>query len=297
MGDSEIRDSLGAYVFEHRFELLLPEWLVERARDYEMSDRSMPWPEWLAENAADDLEAFLSSAEALAFEQLLQADPLLLVSRLAGRLGGIEKATGNEPGKVLVWARGSDSPLKPEVQQALFTAINDAQIQLGSEDGDPGLTWTGVARFAAQSREKITSEVTRLNVLSLLAVLAVAAVCLRHAHKILHVIPVVVCSLLGAWAATTFFIPRVHILVLVVGALLCGIAIDYALHVYLHPLREGDDFSKRLRAIIKPLLVGAFTTAIGFSFLLLAELPFIRHLGVFVTTGLFCAIASAILWV
>ena len=48
--------------------------------------------------------------------------------------------------------------------------------------------------------------------------------------------------------------------------------------------------------LIRPLLASALTTVIGFSFLLWSELPLIRQLGVFVSAGLVCALATALLW-
>lgn len=298
MGDPEMRNVFGEYVFRHRFELLLPEWLAAHAAEYRKMNDPMPWGDWLAQRAAAEFETYLSSAEAMAFEDLLTADPLLLVPGMIDRVRGIGETVtgGNSNEQILIWSRGAGSPLEPEAQQSLFETIDQASAQLESTPDGERMSWTGVARFAANSREQIKAEVTRLNVLSFVAVLAVAALCLQRAHKILHVVPVVVCSLLGAWVVTTLIVPRVHILVLVVGALLCGIAIDYAFHVYLHPFHSGEDFAKRMRSVLKPLLVGAFTTAVGFSFLLMAELPFIRHLGIFVTAGLVCAVASALLW-
>ena len=48
--------------------------------------------------------------------------------------------------------------------------------------------------------------------------------------------------------------------------------------------------------LLKPLLASALTTVIGFSLLLGSELPLIRQLGVFVSAGLVCALAAALLW-
>ncbi len=136
-----------------------------------------------------------------------------------------------------------------------------------------------------------------MNLLSVAAVLAVVAVSVRRVMKALHVVPVMLCSLLGAWVATTFVFPRVHVLVFVVGSLLGGVAVDYGLYLYLQPpLHAGETYADRVRRLLKPLLASALTTVIGFSLLLASDLPLIRHLGVFVSAGIVCALAAALLW-
>ena len=136
-----------------------------------------------------------------------------------------------------------------------------------------------------------------LNVISLVAVLAVAAASVRHVYKALNLAPVILCSLLGAWVATTMVFERVHVLVFVVGSLLGGVAVDYGFYLYLQPpLRPGESYHEKVGRLLKPLLASALTTVIGFSLLFFSELPLIRQLGVFVSAGLLCALAAALLW-
>ncbi len=127
--------------------------------------------------------------------------------------------------------------------------------------------------------------------------IAVASLCVRRVHRAIHLVPVVLGSLLGAWVLTTASWDRVHILVFVVGSLLAGVAVDYGFYIYLQPLRRpGEPYRERMRRLIRPLLASALTTVIGFSFLLWSELPLIRQVGVFVSAGLVCALATALLW-
>ena len=163
----------------------------------------------------------------------------------------------------------------------------------------PGLTvgYTGVNRFAAASRTRIEREVTWLNALSVAAVLAVALTFIRGAHRGLHLVPVVLLSVLGAWVAVTLAFDRVHMLVFVVGSLLTGVAIDYGFYLYMQPpAGPGEDYWAKVRRLTKPLLASCFTTVAGFSLLLFSELPFIRQLGVFVGAGLLCALGAAVVY-
>ncbi len=79
MDDSTARNELGRHLFEHRLDLLLPDWLARQRADYETLKPAEPWPAWLAGRTAESLETFLPRPEALAFQELLPADPLLLL--------------------------------------------------------------------------------------------------------------------------------------------------------------------------------------------------------------------------
>jgi len=300
LSDSKPRDALGAAIFKWRFDFLLPGWLESRRAKYDAGHAAVPWAGWLAEATATDLESYLSKPEAMATQDIVTSDPMLLVPGLVGQMDGLS-ATGLAAGRSgeysLVWARSRYSPLSPEGQRPVFEAVDRALEK--AREAEPGaqMRWTGIGRFAAASRSRIESELTLLNLLSLALVIAVAAVCVRRVYRALHLVPVVLGSLLGAWVAVTAAWERVHILVFVVGSLLAGVAVDYGFYLYLQPRRRPDEpYMERASRLIRPLLASALTTVIGFSFLLWSELPLIRQLGVFVSAGLICALVTALLW-
>ncbi len=280
LGETGPRDSLASTIFQQRLELLLPAWLQEEHLHYEASKSSLTWSAWLAERAAEDLESYLSRPEVVATQDILASDPLLLVPRLVDRMSGLGQA-GLAQGRAgdfgLIWARSRASPLKPDGQEPVFDAIDAASRQLQTTEPGAELRWTGIARFAAASRTRIEHEMATLNLLSLILVVVVAAACVKRVHRAIHLVPVVLGSLLGAWVATTAAWDYIHILVFVVGSLLAGVAVDYGFYLYLQPLKSPDEpYATRARRLLRPLLASALTTVIGFSFLLWSELPMIR---------------------
>lgn len=305
LSDTGPRDALGAALFKRRFSFLLPGWLDQRRQEFEAAQAgavrpSLAWPAWLAERTAADLEAYLSKPEAMATQDIVTSDPLLLVPGLVGRMEGLS-ATGLAAGRSgeysLVWARARYSPLAPEGQKPVLDAVDRALARTRETAPDAEVRWTGIGRFAAASRARIEHELTFLNLLSLALVIAVSALCVRRVYRAFHLVPVVLGSLLGAWVAVTVAWERIHILVFVVGSLLAGVAVDYGFYLYLQPRRRPDEpYRERASRLIRPLLASALTTVIGFSFLLWSELPLIRQLGVFVSAGLICALATALLW-
>ncbi|MBK9990715.1 MAG: hypothetical protein IPP19_08305 [Verrucomicrobia bacterium] len=296
--DTAARDTLGRQVFQQRFDLLLPGWLESNWLEYAAGDKSQSWEEWLAERTVIRLQNFLSTPEALGFQDILPADPLLLLPGLVGSVQGLDNpASTDGAGPVLVWARTSGSPWKEEGQQPVFAAVKQAQAAAQIEAPGMKLRWVSIGRFAGENRARIEQELSGLNLLSLAAVMGIAALCLKRVFKALHLAPVMLGGLLGAWVATTLVFDRVHVLVFVVGSLLGGVAVDYGFYLYLQPPAFPDEpYRSKVRRLIKPLLSSALTTVIGFSLLLFSELPLIRQLGVFVSAGLLSALATALLW-
>jgi predicted exporter len=297
MGEVGGNDALARQVFEQRLALLLPGWLAARQGEYAAQPRSDSWPAWLAEASAARLEAFLPRTEALAFQDLLPADPLLLLPNLLVQAQSFLSTNPSTGDRALIWARTSAAPLREEGQAPVFAAVDQALAAARAVAPGTQLRWTAISRFAAESRRRIEQEMSWLNIVSLGAVLGVAVVCLRRMFKSLHLAAVVICAMLGAWTVTTLAFERVHVLVFVVGSLLGGVAIDYGFYLYLQPPQPADEpYRAKVRRLAKPLLASALTTVIGFSLLLFSELPLIRQLGVFVSAGLLCALGGAVLW-
>ena len=298
MGDEAAQNELGRQIYEHRFELLLPAWLGRQHRAFAATGQpEAKFSNWLAERAATDLEAFLSRPEAAAMQDLALSDPLLLVPGLAMRSQGLTSGGAGAGGHALVWARITVSPLAEAGQGPVFAAVDSAFAQVKATHPGVRLRWTGINRFAAASRARIESELRLLNAASLLAVLAVSCIFVRRIYKLLHLMPVIALSLLGAWTIATLTFERLHILVFVIGSLLAGVAIDYGFYIFMQPsLTPDEPYLSKLRRLLKPLLASCLTTVIGFSLLLFSELPLIRQIGLFVGAGLLCALGAAMLY-
>lgn len=302
MGDTGARDALGGELFAQRFNLLFPLWLRARETAYvRTGGATAGFSAWLAGDTAAALERFLTTPEALAFEELIPADPLLLMADAVERLKNnpvlMPPAADAVGAPTLVWARLSASPFSEAGQAPAFAAIERAGALTRADCPGLQVADTGVNRFAAASRARIEREVKWLNAVSLAAVLLVVFVFIRQVRRGLHLLPVVLLSVLGAWVAATMAFDRLHILVLVVGSLLTGVAIDYGFYLFMQPpLRPGEDYWEKVRRLAKPLLASCLTTVAGFAMLLFSELPFIRQLGVFVGAGLICALVAAVIY-
>ncbi|MBA4136946.1 MAG: hypothetical protein C0518_06485 [Opitutus sp.] len=301
MDDPRLRDGVARIVHAERFSLLFPAWLEQQQKNFSTTGRPpAEFVSWLAEEAAQALTRFLGQAEALAFQDVLPSDPLLLLPSLAMEMkGGLDVVAPptDSAAPALVWAQLAASPLSEEGQGPVFAALDRALAESRREFPRLQLAYTGINRFAAASRARIEREVKLLNALSLVAVLGIALVFLRSAWRGLHLVPAIALSMLGAWTCTTLMFDRVHVLVFVVGSLLTGVAIDYGFYLFMQPPQHaGEDYWAKVRRLLKPLLASCATTVAGFALLLFSELPLIRQLGVFVGSGLVSALLAAILY-
>ena len=120
----------------------------------------------------DELGRFLQQPEALAFQELIPDDPLLLLPRVAERFQGVAGPAGSsDASAALVWARLAVSPMVEAGQGPAFAAIDRAAGELRREFSGYNVAYTGVNRFAASSRARIEKELAWLNTLSVLTVL------------------------------------------------------------------------------------------------------------------------------
>ncbi len=252
---------------------------------------------WLAEHVAQSLDPFLARPESAGFQDLLPSDPILLVPGFIAKIKFLAAASARASPDALIWVEIRASPFSDAGQAPVFIALDHALAAVRVHEPAATLVWTGINRFAADSKKKIEKEISTLNLLSFAAVLTVAALLVRRAWRLLNLLPVVLLAMLGAWCATTLAFARLHVLVFVVGSLLSGIAIDYGFYIYMQPpLRPGECYADKLRRLLRPLLSSCFTTVAGFAMLLASDLPLIRQLGVFVGAGLVSALAAALLY-
>src|SRR5690606_597561 len=118
--------------------------------------------------------------------------------------------TSSSPGPTRIWMLANQPPLEESGQQPVADAVQNAFAAAHAIDPELALQWTGVGRFAAASRARMEGELKQLNLASVLAVFVVTLLLVRAPWRVLHLLPVVAISLLGAWLAVTTAFVRVH---------------------------------------------------------------------------------------
>jgi predicted exporter len=272
--------------FEKRLPLLLPQWIEEQK-----TELRLPSPETLAKQAVDKLDAFLASPEGFAYEAQIPADPLLLLPQWMEKLSANQEAGQVRPNVLHFSIRLSQTPSTAQ-ESLLPQDLDRLRDWLSARDPAIRMHDSGFHRYANESRERIRSEVFRLNLLALGSTLLLAAIFIRRPLWLIPLFTLVAMAIASALMLSLLVFGQLHVLALVMGSILAGVAVDYGFHLILK--REelaANSFARTLHAIRTPLLVSCLSTAAGFLFLMGHPVTAIRQMGVFVAIGLLAALA------
>ena len=102
-------------------------------------------------------------------------------------------------------------------------------------------------------------------------------------------------SVATALLVLSLFVDQVSGITIGFGAVVLGITIDFALHVYFALVRRGSERADILRLVARPVLFGGLTTLAAFSVLVFSDLPGQRQLALFAGAGIVAAVVLALL--
>ncbi len=279
--EGESLAAVGALVYAHRLELLFPKWLAGAKRAL---GNASPDAAQLADYGVGRLDATLRRPDAFAFEELIPADPLLLVPSAMEAFDGVGAGVDLPDGVVLLEVKLAVSALSKEGQAPVFELFDEAERLARAEAPDLEVIDSGANRYAAATEAHMRSEVNWLNIATLSTVLALCFLLCRRVWLVAHVFTMLAISLLLSFALMTLVFDRINVFALVFGCVLCGVIVDYGLHAYLHGTSSSE--SSGIRSFLRPFLVSCGSTLAGFSILLFSGLPVLRQMGAFVAFGL-----------
>ncbi len=183
-----------------------------------------------------------------------------------------------------------ETPL-PSMDAAGAITVTDALAQLG-----PAMP-AGVSAHAISAHQQtaanvrtIKADMNRVLAASLFALAAIFLIWLRSFSS-MPALALPIFALLGAWGLMALFRMRISGITLGFGAVLLGIVVDYALHVYCG-MRSGIRPEKVTGALFRPLGFSFLTTAGAVSVLFFSDLPGMRQVGLFSLLG--CAVGLSL---
>ncbi len=155
----------------------------------------------------------------------------------------------------------------------------------------------GVPLHAEAAAVRASAEVNLIGFGSLAAVLLLAWLAFRSLRPILLVAMSLVIGMAVALSVTLLVFGQVHLITLVFGASLVGVAEDYGIHWFAS--RQGYPRAQRwplLRGLLPGMTLAWLTSALAYLALGLAPFPGLRQMAVFSVAGLAGAFITAILW-
>lgn len=296
--DMQMGEALGQYYFPHRFKLLTSE----------QADA-------LTHNGLDSLVASatqqLYNAFSYANSQLLTQDPLLLFpanllalapsSKLSAKQGillahpnqGVDNIEGVA---AIVMAKGKDSAFNPNAQLIQQAALTQALTTVTEQYAGIQVLQAGALFHAIEATNTAKSEISVLGLASLLGVVLLVWLAFRSVMPLLLAIVTISSGLLLAVTFTLSVFGELHLLTLVFGTSLIGIAIDYSFHFYCERLSDHQRSAQATVAYIFPTVSLAFiTSALAYVGIGLAPFPGMQQVAIFCASGLLGAYLTLVL--
>lgn len=155
----------------------------------------------------------------------------------------------------------------------------------------------GIALHAEAAAVQASHEVATIGWGSLAAVLLLVWLAFRSLRPILLVALSLLVGVAVALSVTAWVFHEVHLLTLVFGASLIGVAEDYGIHYFAS--RQGRPDTRPLtlmRCLLPGLLLALATSVLAYLVLGLAPFPGLRQMALFSATGLVAAFITAACW-
>ncbi|MGZ9896958.1 MMPL family transporter [Shewanella gaetbuli] len=287
--DTNIND-LGKWYFEHRFQLLTPQ------QEQALSSNNL-------EQLLNQAQHQLYSAFGFANSQLITQDPLLLFPANLQALSAHSSLT-QEQGILLnqqhdeyaaiIMAKGQQSAFNPNAQQAQLNALQTALATVQSPQVN--ILKAGALFHAKAATDSAKFEISFIGSLSLIGVVLLVWISFRTLMPLSLVFITLSSGFLFALVATLSLFQQLHLLTLVFGTSLIGIAIDYSFHFYCEKLHQPNrNATEVIQSILPAMTLALGSSSLAFIGIGFTPFPGMQQVAVFCAAGLVGAYLTIIL--
>lgn len=178
-------------------------------------------------------------------------------------------------------------------QPALDAALRAAQREVPQAR----MLAAGLPLHAESAAVRASREINTIGWGSLAAVLLLAWLAFRRLAPIALTAAMLGIGVAAGVSATAIVFGKVHLLTLVFGASLVGVAEDYGLHWF--AARQGKPWARPrplMRSLLPGLLLALATSVVAYLALGIAPFPGLRQMALFSAAGLSAAFLTAVCW-
>jgi predicted exporter len=156
----------------------------------------------------------------------------------------------------------------------------------------------GVVLHAAAAGRQASHEIHTIGVGSMLGIVLLTWLTFRSLRPVSLTVLAIGVGFLGALSVCWLLFGRIHLLTLVFGASLIGVAQDYGIYFLCHRLGADPalDSPRLLRRLLPGLGLTLLAAVIGYMGLALTPFPGLRHMAVFSGLGLVFAWLTVVCW-
>ena len=182
-------------------------------------------------------------------------------------------------------------------EPVIASAMDDALAQVRRQAPDAQMIMAGVPLHAEAAAVQANGEINVIGWGSLAGVLLLAWIAFRSLRPVLLVGLSLLIGCAVALSVTDLVFGKVHLLTLVFGASLVGVAEDYGIHYFAS--RQGAPGRAPhalMRGLLPALWLALGTSAIAYVALGMAAFPGLRQMALFSVVGLAAAMLTVICW-
>lgn len=204
-------------------------------------------------------------------------------------------ADGRQYALLMVEQHGSAFSIA--AQRALVPVLEAARAAALAAVPDAEVINAGVPLYAAHAAEQAHREVDTIGLGSLAGILILTVLAFNGLRPRLLVALSIGVGLLAAISVSALLFERVHLITLVFGASLVGVAENYGTNWFCNRLGRPPEERWAMRRRQAPVMwLAMLTTVIGYALLALAPFPGLRQIAVFSGVGLLAAFVTVLWW-
>ena len=255
--------------------------------DYTRMDSLLAVPGYVVEKMAENQRGFYSMGSSFT-SQYLRSDPLGLFSPVLQRLEALNPATKSRvedgflftgDGRTGVVLFNSPFGSTESGRNAELKALTDTvKARTAAQFPDLRITSTGGPEVAVENASRIKKDSFLALALAAILICIVLWLSYKRFTDVAWILISILAGALFALGIIACFKSSVSLIVLGIGSMIIGIAVNYPLH-YVDHLKYQPDKRKALADQVNPLLVGNITTVGAFLSLLLLKAEALHDFG------------------
>ena len=257
--------------------------------DYVHMERILSEPKHIEEQLTKDIQMIMMPATGY-FANNIGNDPLGLFTPLMNRLQEKQASTAFkiEDGYIftsdrryaIVMMTSAYGSMESANNTLLVNFIDSISRQTMQEFPDIDIAITGSPVIAVDNANQIKTDSKLAIIIAVILILCLLLFSFRSVKNIF----LIGISILFGWLFAMAFIAvlreNVSLIVLGIGSIIIGIAVNYPLHFIAH-VGHGGSIRDVLKDMVSPLLIGNITTVGAFAILIPLDAPALRDLGLF----------------
>lgn len=257
------------------------------------------------DGAAQRLKEALSSPAGSLVRGLATRDPLLLSRRMIDRIAALDRVGLQMREGVLVtpdgrhgvvFAASTIGAFDGPAQTRLWDELERIFERVRRKHGGVQIEASALARHAVAAERSMRADVTRVSVISTVAVLlGLWLVFGRLRYVPWLMVPLAVAFLAGTFACLAVF-GRIHAMTFAFGSSLIGVCADYPIHLVNHLALHSSARAHWRRQVLPALLLGWATTVAGLGAMAWGGLPGLKEIALFGAAGVTAGMLATVLW-